>query len=124
VLPQVREKKVAIKMNLPTGTHQIKIGADDYFRLLTEKNEQRIIPVNNPPVITILSPVEGAIYDKDIALEYNITDDDFASAWYSLDNGVTKIPAGKSGTIQLQLSDGLQKILMEKKAVESIRMTQ
>ena len=113
VLPQVREKKVAIKMNLPTGTHQIKIGADDYFRLLTEKNEQRIIPVNNPPVITILSPVEGAIYDKDIALEYNITDDDFASAWYSLDNGVTKIPAGKSGTIQLQLSDGLQKILME-----------
>ena len=113
VLPQVREKKVALKMNLPTGTHQIKIGADDYFRLLTEKNEQRIIPVNNPPVITILSPVEGAIYDKDIALEYNITDDDFASAWYSLDNGVTKIPAGKSGTIQLQLSDGLQKILME-----------
>ncbi len=115
VLPQVREKKVAIKMNLPTGTHQIKIGADDYFRLLTEKNEQRIIsiPVNNPPVINITSPIEGTIYDKDIKLEYNIADDDFASAWYSIDNGVTKISVGKSGTIQLQLSDGLQKILME-----------
>jgi hypothetical protein len=113
VVQQVTEKKVAIKMNLPNGTHQIKIGVDDYFRYVTEKTEQRTITINNPPVITITSPTEGTIYDKDVELQYNITDEDFATAWYSLDNGKTKISVGKSGTIQLQLSDGIQKLLME-----------
>lgn len=115
VLPQVTEKKIAIKMNLPNGTHQIRIGADDYFRLLTEKTETRNMEaiVNAPPVINITTPTEGTVYDKDISLTYSITDNDFASAWYSIDNGVTKIPIGQSGTIPLSLANGLYTLLLQ-----------
>lgn len=115
VLPKVTEKKIAIKMNLPNGTHQIKIGADDYFRLLTEKTETRNIEaiVNAPPIINITTPTEGTVYDKDVDLVYNIVDDDFASAWYSLDNGTTRIPIGQSGTIPLSLANGLYTLLLQ-----------
>jgi Secretion system C-terminal sorting domain len=114
IVAPVTEKKIAIKMNLPNGTHQIKIGADDYFRLLTEKTEQRNIAttVNNPPIITITTPTEGQVFTKDAQLIYNITDNDFATAWYSLDNGTTKTTINQNGTITLALSDGLYNLLM------------
>jgi hypothetical protein len=115
VLAPVTEKKVAIKMNLPAGTHQIKVEADDYFRLTSQQTTQREIVNNEPPVITITSIIEGTVYSGDVQLIYNITDSDFASAWYSLDNGVTRITLGQSGTIQLQLSDGKYTLLIEAK---------
>jgi hypothetical protein len=111
VLEQVTEKKVAIKMNLPTGTHQIKVEADDYFRLTSQRTTQREIAANAPPIITITSPINGTVYDKDIQLTYNIVDTDFASAWYAINNG-TKITIGQNGTIPLTLTDGLYKIVM------------
>ena len=69
--------------------------------------------INRPPVIDITTPEQGKVYDKNISLIYAITDKDFASAWYSLDNGVTKIPIGQSGTIPLNLTNGLYTLLME-----------
>ncbi len=43
VVQQVTEKKVAIRMNLPPGMHQITLGADDYFNLVTDTTLQREI---------------------------------------------------------------------------------
>ena len=37
VLAPVTEKKIAIKMGLSPGNHQIVIGADDYFRLVVKR---------------------------------------------------------------------------------------
>ncbi len=43
VVQLVTEKKVAIRMNLPPGMHQITLGADDYFNLVTDTTLQREI---------------------------------------------------------------------------------
>ena len=111
VLEPVTEKKIAIKMGLSPGNHQIVVGADDYFRLSGEKAEQRTIAANALPVITITSPVNGQVYSQDVQLTYSITDTDFASAWYTINNG-TKTTISQNGTIPLTLADGLYKIVI------------
>ena len=111
VLEPVTEKNIAIKMNLPIGTNNIVLGADDYFRLVSQQNLERQIAENTPPIITISSPENGKVYDKDLQLIYSIADTDFASAWYAINNG-TKTPINQSGTIPLTLIDGTYKIVV------------
>lgn len=99
---------------LPAGTHTIKITAEDYFNLKSEVTFQRTVtaPVNFPPKITFINPKEGAMYTDDIKLEYTITDTDFASATYKIDNGA-KISITQNGSIPLSLTDGCHKIVIE-----------
>ena len=77
------------------------------FRVITKRDT-----VN--PVIKILSPVNGKVYDKNTRLEYIIEDENFkpGTAWYSLDGGKTKIPAAQSDTIPLSLADGMYKFIV------------
>ena len=62
-------------------------------------------------MITITSPGKGQVYSQDVQLTYSITDTDFASAWYTINNG-TKTTINQNGTIPLTLADGLYKIVI------------
>ncbi|NLD64913.1 MAG: T9SS type A sorting domain-containing protein [Bacteroidales bacterium] len=60
-----------------------------------------------PPVLTVTSPVNDALYTAEKpTLSYTITDDNFKSAWYSIDDGKTKIALNKDGSLPLDLPNG------------------
>jgi len=100
-----------INLLLPQGDYTMTMGAEDYFTLKSDTTFQRTI-VNDSPVIKILSPVEGTVYDKDTNLQYDISDTDFDKAWYSVDGGKTKISIGQNGTVPLSLANGKYKLLV------------
>ena len=104
-----------IPLTLADGLHKIVIEATDKKPQTVKDSvsfEMKKAIVNAPPVITFIAPENGKLYDKDISLQYNITDTDFDKATYRIDNG-TKISASQSGTVPLTLADGLHKIVIE-----------
>jgi hypothetical protein len=108
---------VGIKMGLTPGNHTILAEALDYFRLDADSSFQRTITgtINNAPTISIKSPSEGQKYSTDIVtLQYDITDkeNDPITASYNI-NGGTKVATEKSVNKQLQLQNGLYKILIK-----------
>lgn len=72
---------------------------------------------NKPPQITFISPLNGQIYEKNINLEYTITDADYQSAIYSINNGL-KRSINQNRTIPLFLPNGINKIVVEAKDAE------
>lgn len=91
---------------------------DDYFNFYEATNGKATLIIddylkslkpNMPPIITITSPEEGTTYHKDIQLIYDIADSDFASAWYTINDGA-QMTIIQSSTISLSLANGLYKI--------------
>jgi hypothetical protein len=60
-----------------------------------------------PPKITISSPLEQKVYDSNtIPFQWTIDEENFNSAWYSIDNEKTKNSIGQSGSKNLDLVNG------------------
>jgi hypothetical protein len=63
------------------------------------------------PRIDISSPLGGKVYRTNmIPFEYSICEENFKEAWYSLDSAKTKLPLEKSGTKNLDLTNGNYKL--------------
>ncbi len=52
------------------GTYPISLtgGADDHYDLLTVSGVLTVVPANTPPVVTLLSPIHGAVYIQPVDL--------------------------------------------------------
>lgn len=66
-----------------------------------------------PPKINRNSPLENEIYNENPKLKYKIIDENFKSAKYSLDNGLTWNNLSQSETKTLNLKNGNYKLLIE-----------
>lgn len=85
------------------------LGTPLFFTGCKKPDEPIINPPKDttPPKITISSPLENKVYDSNtISYQWAIEEANFKSAWYSIDNEKTKMPIEKSGTKNLDLSNG------------------
>jgi len=90
--------------NVNDGTTPPNYMGNPHFNEIFHVIEKRDVA---PPVLTVTSPVNDSTYTVEKpGLSYTITDDNFKSAWYSLDDGKTKIPVAKSGSVPLDLPNG------------------
>ncbi|MBN1118227.1 MAG: hypothetical protein JXA77_13545 [Bacteroidales bacterium] len=65
-----------------------------------------------PPKIIFVSPTKGiTYYSYEIPINWHIADDNFKSAWYSIDNG-SRISIPKSGSKEGYFENGYHKIVI------------
>jgi hypothetical protein len=101
--------------NFENGNHKIVVGANDLYTNASKDSvlfSVNKITDNTPPKITISSPIKNKVYDlNEISLSWEIEEENFKSAWYSLDNG-SKVSIAKSGTENKYLENGNHKIVL------------
>jgi|WetSurSiteA1Bulk_404760.scaffolds.fasta_scaffold01273_3 hypothetical protein len=101
----------SLKEGVPTLTYNVNDGTtppnyngNPHFNEIFHVIEKRDV---TPPVLTINSPSDNSTYSSQMPiLNYTITDENFKSAWYSLDGGKTKNLLEKNGTRSLDLPNG------------------
>jgi len=102
-----------MKFELTNGNSEIKWDAE--LENIYNNPDIKIIQQreNNSPEISRSSPLENEVYNENPKLEYNIYDENFKSAKYSLDNGETWNSLSQSGTKNLDLENDNYKLLIE-----------
>ena len=106
-------------LSLENGQHKLVLGASDLY--LNSSKDSVIFSVNEPveikdttsPKISISSPLEDIVYNtNDITFSWNIEEENFKEANYSVDNGTKINLEGKSGTKTINLVNGNHKIVL------------
>jgi hypothetical protein len=95
-------------LDLNNGDYVLSVSARDMFQNYSSSRinfsvNKIILPPKDtiPPKITISSPEKGKVYDRnDILFMWDIEEENFKSAWYSLNNE-TRNPIEKSGITTL-----------------------
>ncbi len=102
-LESVPVQKFAIENGVPRNTGYV----NPEMNFIMQRDKEN-------PVINRNSPLENEVYTaSEIPFDYNVNDDNFKSAKYSVDNGQTWNSLNQSGTTNLNLANGNHKLLIE-----------
>ena len=101
-LESVPVQKFAIENGVPRNTGYV----NPEMNFIMQRDKEN-------PVINRISPLENEIYNENPILNYSISDENFKSAKYSVDNGQTWNSLNQSGTTNLNLANGNHKLLIE-----------
>lgn len=108
---QLVEGEPFLTYNVNDGTTPPNYTGNPHFDEIFHVIEKRDIA---PPVLTVTSPVNDSLYTVEKpSLSYTINDDNFKSAWYSLDDGKTKTSLNKDGSIPLDLPNGNYTLMIQ-----------
>jgi len=103
-------------LNLSNGNQKLIVFADDKqnnFSTDTVSFYVNKVADTTPPKIKKISPLEGKVYNSYIIpFQWVIEDENFKSAWYSLDNAQTKLPIEQFGFKNLDLINGTYKLII------------